>query len=58
MYGVDVLKSVILMLALSERVINVEEAVSLSRLEEEFQVNENFTVNKYMYTYIRVMCFV
>ncbi|XP_057326463.1 ATP synthase mitochondrial F1 complex assembly factor 2 [Microplitis mediator] len=39
MYGVDVLKSVILMLALSERVINVEEAVSLSRLEEEFQIS-------------------
>ncbi|KAK0179813.1 hypothetical protein PV327_005529 [Microctonus hyperodae] len=39
MYGVDILKSVILMLAVSERVISVEQAVSLSRLEEEFQIS-------------------
>lgn len=39
MYGVDVLKSVILMLAVCDRHINVEQAVNLSRLEEEFQVN-------------------
>ena len=32
------MKSVILTLAASERIINVEEAVELSRLEEEFQV--------------------
>ena len=38
MFGVDTVKSVILTLAASERVITVEEAVSLSRLEEEFQV--------------------
>lgn len=43
MYGVDILKSVILMLAVSERVINVEQAINLSRLEEEFQV---YTTNK------------
>ncbi|XP_011306059.1 ATP synthase mitochondrial F1 complex assembly factor 2 [Fopius arisanus] len=39
MYGVDVLKSVILMMAVCERFINVEEAVKLSRLEEEFQIS-------------------
>ncbi|XP_014207023.1 ATP synthase mitochondrial F1 complex assembly factor 2 [Copidosoma floridanum] len=39
MYGVDTVKSVILTLAASERVISVEEAVELSRLEEEFQIS-------------------
>ncbi|XP_034952118.1 ATP synthase mitochondrial F1 complex assembly factor 2 [Chelonus insularis] len=39
MYGVDVLKSVILMLAVCDRYLNVEQAVSLSRLEEEFQIS-------------------
>ncbi|XP_074112405.1 ATP synthase mitochondrial F1 complex assembly factor 2 homolog l(2)k14505 [Cotesia typhae] len=39
MYGVDVLKSVILMLALCERALTVEEAIGLSRLEEEFQIS-------------------
>ncbi|XP_058806589.1 ATP synthase mitochondrial F1 complex assembly factor 2 [Phymastichus coffea] len=39
MYGVDTVKSVILTLAASERVINVEEAVALSRLEEDFQIS-------------------
>lgn len=38
MFAVDVLKSVILTLAASERVITIEDAVKLSRLEEEFQV--------------------
>ena len=38
MYAVDTVKSVILTMAASERIINIEEAVSLSRLEEEFQV--------------------
>lgn len=38
MYGVDVLKSVILMLAVVEREITVNEAITLARLEEEFQV--------------------
>jgi len=37
-YAVDGLKSVILTLATAARVINVLEAVSLSRLEEEYQV--------------------
>ncbi|KMR04864.1 atp synthase mitochondrial f1 complex assembly factor 2-like protein [Lasius niger] len=37
-YAVDGLKSVILILATAARVINVSEAVSLSRLEEEYQV--------------------
>ena len=37
-FGVDTTKSVILTLAASERVINVEDAVHLSRLEEEYQV--------------------
>ena len=41
MYGVDTVKSVILTLAASERKITVEEAVVLSRLEEEFQVLYN-----------------
>jgi len=35
---VDGLKSVILTLATAERVINIPEAVNLSRLEEEYQV--------------------
>ncbi|XP_014235605.1 ATP synthase mitochondrial F1 complex assembly factor 2 [Trichogramma pretiosum] len=39
MYGVDTVKSVILTLAASERVVSVEEAVALSRLEEEFQIS-------------------
>ncbi|XP_015114151.1 ATP synthase mitochondrial F1 complex assembly factor 2 [Diachasma alloeum] len=39
MYGVDVLKSVILMMAVCERFINVQNAVSLARLEEEFQIS-------------------
>jgi len=37
-YAVDGLKSVILTLATAERVINIPEAVNLSRLEEEYQV--------------------
>jgi len=37
-YAVDGLKSVILTLATVERVINIPEAVNLSRLEEEYQV--------------------
>ncbi|OXU30297.1 hypothetical protein TSAR_016714 [Trichomalopsis sarcophagae] len=38
-YGVDTVKSVILTFAAAERVITVEEAVALSRLEEEFQIS-------------------
>ncbi|XP_020287014.1 ATP synthase mitochondrial F1 complex assembly factor 2 isoform X2 [Pseudomyrmex gracilis] len=38
-YAVDGLKSVILTLATAARVINIPEAVSLSRLEEEFQIS-------------------
>lgn len=38
MYAVDTVKSVILTLAALERLVTVEEAVALSRLEEEFQV--------------------
>lgn len=38
MYGVDAVKSVILTLAAAERVISIEEAVKLSRLEEDYQV--------------------
>lgn len=38
-YGVDTIKSVILTLAASENVIGVEEAVELSRLEEEYQIS-------------------
>ena len=41
MYAVDTVKSVILSIAASERVISIEEAVSLSRLEEEYQVLQN-----------------
>lgn len=37
-YAVDGLKSVILTLATAARIINIPEAVSLSRLEEEYQV--------------------
>lgn len=37
---VNVLKSVILPLTLVDRHITVEEAVSLSRLEQEYQVSE------------------
>lgn len=37
-YAVDGLKSVILTLATVARVINIPEAVNLSRLEEEYQV--------------------
>ncbi|XP_076687131.1 ATP synthase mitochondrial F1 complex assembly factor 2 homolog l(2)k14505 [Andrena cerasifolii] len=39
MYGVDAVKSVILTLAAAERVINIEEAVKLSRLEEDYQAS-------------------
>ncbi|XP_033227789.1 ATP synthase mitochondrial F1 complex assembly factor 2 [Belonocnema kinseyi] len=38
-FGVDTTKSVILTLAASERVIKVEDAVYLSRLEEEYQIS-------------------
>ncbi|XP_046412791.1 ATP synthase mitochondrial F1 complex assembly factor 2 isoform X1 [Neodiprion lecontei] len=38
-YAVDTLKSVILALATAERTISVETAVSLARLEEEYQVS-------------------
>lgn len=38
-YAVNALKSVILTLATIERLITVEEAVKLSRLEEEFQIS-------------------
>lgn len=38
-YAVDGLKSVILTLAAATRVINIPEAVSLSRLEEEYQIS-------------------
>lgn len=38
MYGVDILKSVIITMAASESVISTEEAVQHSRLEEEYQV--------------------
>lgn len=41
-YAVDGLKSVILTLATAARVINIPEAVSLSRLEEEFQVYKRY----------------
>ncbi|XP_043274448.1 ATP synthase mitochondrial F1 complex assembly factor 2 [Venturia canescens] len=39
LYSVDTLKSVILTMAVCDRKISVEEAVSLSRLEEEFQIS-------------------
>lgn len=39
MYGVDAIKSVILTLAAAERAISIEEAVKLSRLEEDYQVS-------------------
>lgn len=38
MYGVDTIKSMILMLAVFERQLGIEEAISITRLEEEFQV--------------------
>ncbi|XP_011880728.1 PREDICTED: ATP synthase mitochondrial F1 complex assembly factor 2 isoform X2 [Vollenhovia emeryi] len=38
-YAVDGLKSVILTLATAARVINIPEAVTLSRLEEEYQIS-------------------
>lgn len=38
LYAVDTLKSVILALACSDKRISVEKAVSLSRLEEEYQL--------------------
>jgi len=53
-YAVDGLKSVILTLATAARVINISEAVNLSRLEEEYQVwilfsrlifNEDININ-------------
>lgn len=37
-YAVDGLKSIILTLATTARIINIPEAVNLSRLEEEYQV--------------------
>ena len=40
----DGLKSVILTLATAARVINIPEAVSLSRLEEEYQVYITFSI--------------
>ncbi|XP_054001914.1 ATP synthase mitochondrial F1 complex assembly factor 2 [Hylaeus anthracinus] len=39
MYGVDAIKSVILTLAAAERVITIQDAVKLSRLEEDFQTS-------------------
>lgn len=38
-FAVDVLKSIILALACIDRYLTVEQAVKLSRLEEEFQIN-------------------
>lgn len=38
MYGVDAIKSVILTLAATERIISIKEAVKQSRLEENYQV--------------------
>lgn len=37
MFGVEALKSIVLMMALMQNVITVDQAVSLSRLETEFQ---------------------
>jgi chaperone required for assembly of F1-ATPase len=43
-YAVDGLKSIILTLATVARIINIPEAVNLSRLEEEYQVYITFLV--------------
>lgn len=38
-FAVDVLKSIVLAFACIDRYLTVEQAVRLSRLEEEFQIN-------------------
>lgn len=38
MYAVDTVKSIILTLAVAEKKLSVQDAVYLSRLEEEYQV--------------------
>ena len=37
-FGIDALKSILLMCAIVDKQVTVEEAVKLSRLEVEFQV--------------------
>ena len=41
-FGVDAIKSILLMCAVVDKRITVEEAVRLSRLEVDFQVTLNF----------------
>ena len=38
-FGIDAIKSLLLMTAIADKKINVEEAVKLSRLEVDYQVN-------------------
>ena len=37
-FGIDAIKSLLLMTAIADKKINVEEAVKLSRLEVDYQV--------------------
>ena len=53
-YAMDGLKSVILTLATAARVINIPEAVSLSRLEEEHQVYITFSIGFVIKMIVRV----
>lgn len=41
MYGVDAIKSLILTFAVVERVIDIETAIKLSRLEEVYQASSD-----------------
>ena len=40
-FGIDAIKSILLMCAIVDKVLTVEEAVKLSRLEVDFQVSNN-----------------
>ena len=44
--GVDVLKSVVLMSGVVDKIISVEDAVKLARLEVEVQVNCQFEIEE------------
>lgn len=61
MYGVDAIKSVILTLAAAERVISIQEAAKLSRLEEDFQVSISdyspFAYEIYFQTFNIIFCY-
>ena len=44
-FGIDAIKSILLMCAIVDKVLTVEEAVKLSRLEVDFQVINNIKLS-------------